>query len=121
MRDLTSVGANDTYSNSLLSGTYRLIEWVRLYENAKVKRRNIAIVLCIFVGLAAFALGTAAGAKVVVPLIFAASATVGLLYLSTLTAPAGTGRVRLAGHRHDRAGLRPRAPSEVAAQTARPG
>ncbi len=92
---------NDDYRAGLLEGTARVIEIVRRNETVTAEQREafdqaardegkswgFTAFAGIFVGIGAFMLGTAAGAHVVVQMIFGAVFMSGALYLSQFIAP----------------------------------
>ncbi len=91
----------DDYRTGLLEGTARVIDIVRRNETVTAEQRaafdqaardegktwGLTAFAGIFVGISAFMLGTAAGAHVVVQLIFGAVFMSGALYLSQFIAP----------------------------------
>lgn len=91
----------DDYRTGLLEGTARVIEIVRRNETVTAEQREafdqaardegktwgLTAFAGIFVGIGAFMLGTAAGAHLVVQLIFGAVFMSGALYLSQFIAP----------------------------------
>ena len=92
---------DDDYRAGILEGTARVVEIVRRNEPLTADERaaldraasdegktwGLTAFAGIFVGLGAFSLGTAAGARVVVQLLFGVCFTVGALYLSRFIAP----------------------------------
>jgi uncharacterized protein len=92
---------NDDYRAGLLEGTARVIEIVRRNETLTAEQREafdqaardegktwgLTAFVGIFVGIGAFMLGTAAGAQIVVQLIFGAVFMSAALYLSPFIAP----------------------------------
>ncbi len=92
---------NDDYRAGILEGTARVVEIVRRNEtltpeqlaaldraaSEEGKTWGLTAFAGIFVGIGAFSLGTAAGARVVVQLLFGLCFSVGALYLSTFIAP----------------------------------
>ena len=92
--------AND-YPTGLLEGTARVVDIVRRNETLTAEQRwafdqaardegktwGLTAFAGIFVGIGAFMMGTAAGARVIVQLLFGVCFTVGALYLSPFIAP----------------------------------
>ena len=91
----------DDYRTGLLEGTARVVDIVRRNETLTAEQREafdqaardegktwgLTAFAGIFVGIAAFMMGTAAGARVAVQLLFGAAFTGGALYLSQFIAP----------------------------------
>lgn len=91
----------DDYAAGVLDGMTRLIEIVRRHETLTAEQRaaldrdaveagkswELVWLFAAFAGAGAFALGTAAGAKVVVQLLFGLCFTGGALYFSTFIVP----------------------------------